>query len=133
MRMKENGFGVGIQVKNNVEAVEFYKRVFGMELGYHEFFPEGHPRYGEYLHAEMLLDDKPIFAVQPMEPESGDFDEQRQIMSFGAAFENEADLRAAFDLLCDGGIVKEPLAPVPWSQCCATVIDKFGITWWISI
>jgi len=29
------GFSVGLYVKNSVEAVELYKAVFGLELGYH--------------------------------------------------------------------------------------------------
>ena len=33
----------------------------------------------------------------------------------------------AFALLSEGGIVKDPIGPMPWSPCCASVIDKFGI------
>ena len=22
---------------------------------------------------------------------------------------------------------------LPWSKCCATIIDKYGVCWWISI
>ena len=33
----------------------------------------------------------------------------------------------------NGGVVIEPIHAVPWSKCCATVIDKFGVCWWISI
>ena len=67
------------------------------------------------------------------EPER-DFDVEKQIINFGAYFDNETELREAFDLLSNGGIVKEPFGTVvPWSTCCATVIDKYGITWWISI
>lgn len=80
-----------------------------------------------------MKDDEHIFDVQCLEHENADFNAEKQIISFGAYFENEAELQEAFNLLSDGGIVKEPLGTVPWSQCCATVIDKFGITWWISI
>jgi len=45
--------GVGISVKNNKEAVEFYKKVFNLELKYCDFFPEESPYYGEYMHAEL--------------------------------------------------------------------------------
>lgn len=70
MEMKK--FGVGILVKNNVEAVEFYKKVFGLELGFHEMFPEGHPYYGNYMHAELMKDDEHIFDVQCLEHENAD-------------------------------------------------------------
>ena len=39
----------------------------------------------------------------------------------------------AFQILSDGGIVLEPLHELPWSKRCATIIDKFGVFWWISI
>ena len=37
------------------------------------------------------------------------------------------------NVLSDGGIVIEPIHELPWSRCCATVIDKYGVCWWISI
>ena len=40
--MGMKSFGVGISVKSNVEAVEFYKKVFGLETGILDLFPEGH-------------------------------------------------------------------------------------------
>ncbi len=39
----------------------------------------------------------------------------------------------AFRVLSDGGVVIEPIHELPWSKCCAIVIDKFGVCWWISI
>lgn len=39
----------------------------------------------------------------------------------------------AFQILSDGGVIIEPIGELPWSRCCATIIDKFGVCWWISI
>ena len=39
----------------------------------------------------------------------------------------------AFQVLSDGGAVIEPIHELLWSKCCATVIDRFGVCWWISI
>lgn len=25
------------------------------------------------------------------------------------------------------------ISELPWSKCCATIIDKYGVCWWISI
>ena len=33
----------------------------------------------------------------------------------------------------DGGVIIEPIGELPWSKCCATIIDKYGVCWWISI
>ncbi len=51
-------FGVGIAIKNNVEAVAFYKKVFGLELGFYEKFPDG-----TYQHAELKKDGEVVFGV----------------------------------------------------------------------
>ena len=39
----------------------------------------------------------------------------------------------AFSVLSDGGEIIEDIHEVPWSKCCATIIDKYGVCWWISI
>lgn len=39
----------------------------------------------------------------------------------------------AFQVLSDGGVVIDPIHELPWSKCCATVIDRYGVCWWISI
>ena len=126
-------FGVGISVKNIEKAVEFYTNIFGLESKNYDYFPEGDANYGECMHAELWKGDEHIFDVMGLSPDKYDFDAEKQVIGFGAYFENEAELQEAFNLLSDGGIVKEPLGPVPWSSYCATVIDKYGISWWISI
>jgi len=131
--MGMKSFGVGISVKNIMEAVGFYEKIFGLESKNFDYFPEGHECHGECMHAELWKGDVHIFDVMGMEPNKHDFDAKKQIISFGAYFDSEAELLEAFAQLSEGGIVKEPIGSVPWSPCCATVIDKHGITWWISI
>ena len=38
-----------------------------------------------------------------------------------------------FRVLSDGGVIIASVGEVPWSKCCATLIDKYGVCWWISI
>lgn len=33
----------------------------------------------------------------------------------------------------DGGVVIEAIHELPWNKYCATVIDKYGVCWWIAI
>lgn len=42
-------------------------------------------------------------------------------------------VKNAYNVLREGGVVIEGIHEVPWSKCCATVIDKYGVCWWISI
>lgn len=45
----------------------------------------------------------------------------------------EERVRHAFDVLRDGGVVLDGIHELPWSKCYATVIDKYGVCWWIAI
>ena len=36
-------------------------------------------------------------------------------------------------MLRDGGVVLQPMGALPWNPCNATVIDKYGVCWWIAI
>ena len=82
------------------------------------------------MHAVLKKNGKEVFSVSNL---LNDFDAEKQIISFGVHFDSEAEVREAFRLLSEGGIVKEPVGAVPWSPCCASVIDKFGVTWWSSV
>lgn len=48
-------------------------------------------------------------------------------------WEPEDSVRRAFDVLRDGRVVIEAIHELTWSKCCATVIDKYGVCWWIAI
>ena len=39
----------------------------------------------------------------------------------------EESVYHAFQVLRDGGVIMEPIHALPWSKCCATVMDKFGV------
>ena len=45
----------------------------------------------------------------------------------------EEAVKNALAVLREGGLVLEELHSLPWSSCCATVIDRYGVCWWISI
>ena len=46
---------------------------------------------------------------------------------------SEERVYRAFDVLRDGGVVIEDIHELPWSKCCATVMDRYGVCWWISV
>lgn len=50
--------GMGIYVRNSAEAVDFYCRAFGFELGYHVKNDDG-----SYYHSELCRDGKPMLSV----------------------------------------------------------------------
>lgn len=120
-------------VKNSIEAAKMYCEAFGAEITRAFINEEG----TAYEHCELSVDGEGFLALaeakNPCDIELV-HKWKWETMTFNA-FEmgsEEAVLRA-FDILSDGGVVIEPIHELPWSKCCATIIDKFGVCWWISI
>ncbi|WP_410770192.1 VOC family protein [Fontibacillus sp. BL9] len=127
--------GATLYIKNTVEAVEFYKEAFGMTLGYNEKFPDG-----TFMHAELLRDGQQVFAVSESQNDTfvqvmlaSSLKESRPTMSYGINFDHEDEVSKAFSMLAEGGNVLFALGSLPWSSCCAEVIDKYGVYWYISV
>lgn len=127
--------GATLYIKNTVEAVEFYKEAFGMMLGYNVKYPDG-----TFMHAELLRDGQQVFAVSESQNDAfvqamlaSSLQESRPTMSYGINFDNEDEVSKAFSMLAEGGNVLFELGSLPWSSCCAEVIDKYGVYWYISV
>ncbi|NLD46081.1 MAG: VOC family protein [Clostridiaceae bacterium] len=127
--------GATLYIKNTVEAVEFYKEAFGMTLGYNEKFPDG-----TFMHAALLRDGHEVFAVSESQNDNfvnvmltSSLKESRPTMSYGIYFDNEDEVKKAYSMLAEGGKVLFPLGSLPWSSCCADVVDKYGVYWYITV
>lgn len=115
--------GTGLYVKNSVDAVELYKEAFGLELGYHVRNPDG-----TYFHSELYKDGQEVLSVV----ESSNNYMEEKIVQLSVSFDSEAAVEKAYALLSEGGTIKTPLGPLPWSPCAADVIDRFGVWWYIT-
>lgn len=115
--------GVCVHVKNSAEAVELYKEVFGMELGYHVKNPDG-----TYFHSELYKNGEEILDVV----ENSDGAARNNTVQLGVTLNNEEEVTKAFNLLSSGGTIKMQPAPLPWSPCAAEVIDRFGVWWFVT-
>jgi len=127
--------GATLYIKNTIEAVNFYKEAFGMTLGYNEKFPDG-----TFMHAVLLRDGNEVFAVSESQNEAfvnvmltSSLKEARPTMSYGITFDNEDEVKKAYSMLAEGGKVLFPLGSLPWSSCCADVVDKYGVYWYITV
>lgn len=126
--------GATLYVKNSGEAVEFYKEAFGLTLGYHEKYDNGN-----YFHASLSKYGNEIFCVSE-EIDNDDFiackelvliDKKRPIMTYGLDFDNEEEVKKAFNMLSESGRILMPLTSVPWTPCGGEVVDKYGVDWYI--
>lgn len=126
-----------VYVMNSLEAVEIYCKAFGAEVT----FAIKNAAGTAYEHCELSVNGEPMLAVaEAAPPYAKPYDVsvihrlKWQTMTFNA-FElgSEAAVKNALDVLSDGGVILEPIYELPWNSCCATVIDRYGVCWWIGI
>ena len=122
-----------VYVKNSVGAARHYCDAFGAEIT-REFWNEDKTAYA---HCELSVKGDGFLALAEAEnPCDVAFVHRMkwETMTFNV-FEmgSEAAVHHAFDVLSDGGVVVHPIGSLPWSTCCATVIDRYGVCWWIAI
>ena len=90
-----------------------------------------------YEHCELSVNGEGFLAIsEAKNPCDIDFIHKMkwETMTFNV-FEmgTEECVQRAFDVLRDGGVVIEAIHELPWNKYCATVIDKYGVCWWIAI
>jgi PhnB protein len=114
------------------EAMEFYQRVLGGTLQMYAPGEQG-PRPAEpgerVMYARLEADGVVIVASDgsPSYPAAvGDH------IGLQIGGTDEARLKAVFDGLADGGVVKMPLTKQPWGTS-GWLADRFGINWNIDI
>ena len=122
-----------VYVMNSFEAVETYCRAFGAEVS----FAIKNEAGSVYEHCELSVNGEQILAVaEAAKPYDVSVIHQLQwqTMTFNA-FElgSEEAVENALRVLREGGVVLEEIHELPWSKCCATVIDRYGVCWWVGI
>ena len=122
-----------VYVKNSMEAAKTYCEAFGAEITFEIKNDSG----TAYEHCELSVNGEGFLAVaEAANPCDVSFVHKMkwETMTFNV-FEmgTEENVLQAYNVLRDGGVVIEAIHEVPWSKCCATVIDRYGVCWWVSI
>ena len=127
--------GATVYIHNTIEAVPVYLEAFGLTLGYNEKFPDG-----SYMHAALNKDGEEIFCVSESRNDAyvemmlrSSLKENRPVMSYGLNFQSGDEVKKAFAILKQGGTVMMPVGTLPWSACCAEVVDKYGVYWYLTV
>lgn len=121
--------GPQVYVRGSIEAVEMYCKAFGAEITFQI------KDNNAYRHCELSVGGQLFMAVSEA-PDNCDVSKKCvwQTMAFNVYdMGSEEAVRHAYDILCDGGTVIDPLGPCPWNSYCSNLIDKFGVFWWIAI
>lgn len=122
-----------VYVKNSLEATKTYCKAFGAEITAEYIDSAG----TAYEHCELSVNGENFLALsEASNPCDIEFVHKMkwETMTFNV-FEmgTEEAVQRAFDVLREGGVVIHEIQELPWSKCNATVIDKYGVCWWISI
>lgn len=122
-----------VYVKNSFEAAKMYCNAFGAEIT--RAFRNAENT--AYEHCELSVNGEGFLALAEAKNPcdiSVVHKNKWETMTFNV-FEmgTEEAVHHAFQVLSAGGVVIKPIGAVPWSKCCATVLDRYGVCWWISI
>lgn len=122
-----------VYVKNSFAAASLYCEAFGAEITLEIKTEDG----TAYEHCELSVNGEGFLAlaeaanpcdislVHKMKWETMTFN----VFEMGS----EAAVQKAFRILSDGGVVIHPIQALPWNSYCATVMDRFGVCWWIAL
>lgn len=111
-------------VKGSIEAVEFYKKVFDAELGYH-FMNED----GTYMHAELIKNEEVIMAVG----ESEEWLDAGHVMQFGLNLESEEEVKRVYEILSEGAEILYELGSSFYNPMMFDLVDQYGVRWYIAV
>lgn len=123
--------GPQVYVRGSIEAVEMYCKAFGAEIS----FQIKDKEKNAYAHCELSINGQLFLAVSEA-PENCDTSPKKvwQTMAFNAyEMSSKEAVRNAYEVLCEGGTVIDPLGPCDWNPYCSNLIDKYGVFWWIAI
>lgn len=122
-----------VYVMGSIEAVETYCKAFGARVTYEI----KNDTETAYEHCELSVNGEPVLAVaEALEAYDVSVIHRMkwQTMTFNAFELGSIEaVDNAFKVLSEGGVVIEEIHELPWNKYCATVIDKYGVCWWIAI
>lgn len=113
-----------VYIEGTVEAVEFYCKAFNAKLGM-----TGINEDGTYMHAEIKVNNKCIMYLSEANGKSTS-DKMQFCLSFDG---NKEAVERAYEVLSEGNSkIGVPLGKFEWGSYGASLIDKFGVHWYIA-
>jgi PhnB protein len=118
------------------EALEFYKRAVAASDVHLIRFREAPPgasmpgaQPDQVMHASFRIGDSTILASDgPGQPGA-----RFEGISLSINTGSDAEAKKIFDALAQGGQVRMPLAKTFWTSGFGMLVDKFGVSWMVSV
>lgn len=120
------------------EAIEFYKKVFGAQVGMLMRFKEAPPNDAppcapgsddKVMHASVTIGESRVMMSDGRNTGAPKFEG----FALSVNAKDESDAKRMFDALANGGQVTMPLTKTFFSPCFGMVADKFGMHWMIIV
>ena len=117
------------------EAMEFYRSVFGGKVEFTTFkdlHASQDPSEDDMImHAQLQTDDG--FTLMGSDtPDRVPFNPSTRI-SLSVGGDDSETLTGYFNRLSEGGAVRMPLERAPWGDTFGMCVDKYGVSWMVSI
>lgn len=113
-------FNIASNNKDRLKAFELYQETFGAI----KTWEAGNAPSGNDIHIGMQIN-----GINFMLGPGGEKNEEH-IVTIELMFDNENDLRRAYDILIKEGR-NYSIGSYPWAPTGALVTDKYGVTWWL--
>jgi len=120
------------------EAIALYQGAFGASLLARMLYKEAPdtppvplpPGWGDkVLHASLRIGETTVMASDGLTTDPPRFEG----FSLSVEMPDEQAARRAFDALAPDGQVQMPIGPTFFSPCFGMVVDRFGVSWMITI
>ena len=113
-----------VYINGTISEVEFYKRAFVAQLG-----RTGKNEDGTYMHAEIIKDGKCIMYLSE-KADSIIGNSMQFCLTFNG---NKSAVEVAYNVLSkDCRETGMPLGNFPWGSYGASLVDKYGVDWYIA-
>lgn len=111
------------------EAIELYKKAFSAEVL--TIIPNSTPgKENEVIHSEIRIHDQTL-----MLNDFGDNEGITKSSGFQLVvqFQSVEQLEESYSILSENSIIIFPKQPTDYSECVVRFIDKFGVTWGMTV
>jgi len=118
------------------QAIEIYKKAFGGEVIAFMRFSDANPKdlppgYDAEKDANLIFHAQMMFGEQRILLCDNLFNKLPRGHSVYpvACFKTACEVKAAYEVMADGATILTPLSKTTYSDCVASLVDRFGIHW----
>lgn len=120
------------------EAIALYKKAFDAQEKVRMLYADADPKdltykeeYKNYVyHAQLKIGNQIIMIADDCDNAAGNnMPGQPFLIDLVVTFDSDEALKAAYNILSEGGTVTEPLSSPTFCSLCVSLIDKFGGRW----